>query len=92
VDVDAEAAAVNGNPTARLGGSYSWTNLSTFSSHGGKLIFYHGVSDPSFSPKDRIDYYQSMAVANGGADKVADWSRLFLSPGMGHCGGGSAAG
>jgi feruloyl esterase len=31
-----------------------------------------------------------MTAANGGASKVTDWSRLFLSPGMGHCGGGSA--
>jgi hypothetical protein len=32
-----------------------------------------------------------MTTANGGASKVMEWSRLFLSPGMGHCGGGSAA-
>ena len=90
-DVDAEAATVNANPTSRVGDSYSWTNLSSFSSHGGKLIFFHGVSDPWFSAKDTIDYYQRLGVANGGAAKVADWSRVFLSPGMGHCGGGSAA-
>jgi feruloyl esterase len=32
-----------------------------------------------------------MSMANGGEEKVKNWSRLFLSPGMGHCGGGSAA-
>ncbi len=32
-----------------------------------------------------------MTAANGGRDKVMESSRLFLSPGMGHCGGGSAA-
>jgi hypothetical protein len=90
-DVDAEAAVANGNPTARLADSYSWTNLSSFSSHGGKLIFYHGVSDPWFSAKDTIDYSERMAAANGGADTVSNWSRVFLLPGMGHCGGGSAA-
>jgi hypothetical protein len=88
--VDADAATVDNNPTARIGDSYSWVNLNSFSSHGGKLIFYHGVSDPWFSAKDTIDYYQRMTAANGGASKVTDWSRLFLSPGMGHCGGGSA--
>jgi feruloyl esterase len=31
-----------------------------------------------------------MSTANGGDAKVKDWSRLFLSPGMGHCSGGSA--
>jgi len=90
-DVDAEAAVADNNPTSRIGDSYSWVNLSTFSSHGGKLIFYHGLSDPWFSAKDTIDYYQRMTAANGGESKVKDWSRLFLSPGMGHCGGGSAA-
>ena len=82
---------MNSNPTALIGDSWTWTNLSTFSSHGGKLIFYHGVSDPWFSAKDTIDYYQRMSTANGGEAKVKDWSRLFLSPGMGHCSGGSAA-
>ena len=90
-DVDAEAARANTNPTALIGDSSTWTNLSTFSSHGGKLIFYHGISDPWFSAKDTIDYYQRMSTANGGETKVKDWSRLFLSPGMGHCSGGSAA-
>jgi feruloyl esterase len=31
-----------------------------------------------------------MAAANGGADKVSEWSRLYLVPGMGHCAGGPA--
>jgi feruloyl esterase len=90
-NIDAEAAAANANPSSRLGDTASWTNLSTFSSHGGKLIFYHGVSDPWFSAKDTIDYYQRMTAANGGEAKVKNWSRLFLSPGMGHCNGGSSA-
>jgi Tannase and feruloyl esterase len=66
------------------------TNLSTFSGNGGKLIFFHGDSDPWFSPLDTLDYYKSLATANGGAEKVAGWSRFFLVPGMTHCGGGPA--
>ena len=66
------------------------TNLSTFSGRGGKLIFFHGDSDPWFSPLDTLGYYQSLGAANGGADKVAEWSRMFLVPGMAHCGGGPA--
>jgi pimeloyl-ACP methyl ester carboxylesterase len=66
------------------------TNLSTFSGNGGKLIFFHGDSDPWFSPLDTLDYYRSLGPANGGAEKVAEWSRLFLVPGMAHCGGGPA--
>jgi len=66
------------------------TNLSTFSGDGGKLIFFHGDSDPWFSPLDTLEYYKSLAATNGGADKVTEWSRMFLVPGMGHCGGGLA--
>jgi len=66
------------------------TNLSTFSGDGGKLIFFHGDSDPWFSPLDTLEYYKSLAATNGGGDKVTEWSRMFLVPGMGHCGGGLA--
>ena len=66
------------------------TNLSTFSLSGGKLIFFHGDSDPWFSPLDTLRYYQSLAATNGGADEVSEWSRMFLVPGMAHCGGGPA--
>ncbi len=60
---------VEDNPTARIGDSYTWVNLNSFSSHGGKLLFYHGLSDPWFSAKDTIDYYQRMTAANGGESK-----------------------
>ncbi|HTU46644.1 MAG TPA: tannase/feruloyl esterase family alpha/beta hydrolase [Bryobacteraceae bacterium] len=63
-------------------------NLSTFSLNGGKLIFFHGGSDPWFSALDTLDYYKSLAATDGGSDRVAQWSRIFLVPGMAHCGGG----
>jgi feruloyl esterase len=85
-DVDREAIAAE-NP---LVDSVA-TNLTTFSQRGGKLLFFHGVSDPWFSAKDTLEYYQRMSAANGGAEKVPAWSRIFLVPGMGHCGGGEAA-
>jgi pimeloyl-ACP methyl ester carboxylesterase len=66
------------------------TNLSTFSASGGKILFFHGDSDPWFSPLDTLEYYKSLAATNGGADKVAEWSRMYLVPGMRHCGGGQA--
>jgi feruloyl esterase len=89
VDVDKEALTLARDPRA-VGDTKSWTNLSTFSAHGGKLLFYHGASDPWFSALDTIDYYEKMSADNGGMDKVAAWSRLFLVPGMGHCAGGQA--
>jgi hypothetical protein len=48
------------------------------------------MSDPWFSPLDTVGYYEKMSKENGGLDKVKDWSRLFLVPGMGHCQGGTA--
>jgi feruloyl esterase len=89
-DVDAEAATQAANPQAILSDTASWTNLNTFSGHGGKLIFFHGMSDPWFSANDTIDYYTRMEAASGGAQQVQSWSRLFLSPGMGHCAGGQS--
>ena len=83
MDVDERAAAVFANPQMQLTATSSWTNLNTFSAHGGKLIFYHGASDPWFSALDTVDYYERMTSANGGAAVVMDWSRLFLVPGHG---------
>ncbi len=73
---------------AAAGDTFLWTNLSTFSGHGGKLIFYHGMSDPWFSALDTVDYYKRLIRDNGGPEKVSEWSRLFLVPGMCHCSGG----
>jgi hypothetical protein len=90
MNVDQEAMAAS-TPAAFVGDSAYWTLLNTFSNNGGKLIFYHGVSDPWFSAQDTARYYEQLVNDNGGKDKVSQWSRLFLVPGMGHCGGGSAA-
>jgi pimeloyl-ACP methyl ester carboxylesterase len=89
MDVD-KAALAAADAFAAVGDS-TWTNLSTFKGNGGKLIFFHGVSDPWFSAMDTQEYYQTMAEESGGLEKVFDWSRLFLVPGMGHCSGGEKA-
>jgi Tannase and feruloyl esterase len=87
IDQEAMTAAT---PTAFVGDSAYWTLLNTFSNNGGKLIFYHGVSDPWFSAQETARYYDQLVKDNGGQEKVSPWSRLFLVPGMGHCAGGSA--
>src|SRR5688500_10616869 len=88
MDVDARAALAAADPDEALAATSRWTNLNTFSNHGGKLMFFHGVSDPWFSALDTIDYYERMTKANGGPATVSNWSRLYLAPGMGHCTGG----
>jgi feruloyl esterase len=89
MDVDKEAIAA-ATPAAAVGDTAHWTQLNTFSEHGGKLIFFHGVSDPWFSARDTVRYYEELVAHNGGAEAVSKWSRLFLVPGMGHCAGGPA--
>jgi feruloyl esterase len=90
-DPDAAVRWADGNEPSALTDTFGWTNMTTFVNRGGKMIFYHGVSDPTFSALDTVDYYNRLAGAKGGADAVRRWSRLFLVPGMGHCGGGSLA-
>jgi len=63
-------------------------NMEPFFSHGGKLLLYHGWSDPLVPTLDMIQYYRNVVDATGGSSKASDRVRLFLAPGMGHCGGG----
>ena len=88
MDVDAAVDRARADPAESLSATSQWTNLNTFSGGGGKLIFWHGVSDPWFSALDTVDYYERMTKANSGPEPVRNWSRLYLAPGMGHCGGG----
>jgi hypothetical protein len=85
MEVDVEGEALAG--IQPLVDSMS-TNLTTFSARGGKLIFYHGDSDPWFSPLDTFSYFKDLTAANGGLDAVSKWSQFYFVPGMGHCGGG----
>jgi tannase/feruloyl esterase len=62
-------------------------NLKPFQSRGGKLILYHGWSDAAIAPANTIDYYQSV-VARMGQSSTGSFVRLFMVPGMQHCGGG----
>ena len=86
MNVDAEAVRAH-DGRAMAGDTNAWTSLSSFRGHGGKLIFFHGVSDPWFSAQDTVQYYERLPADNA-PEPVAGWSRLFLVPGMGHCSGG----
>ena len=63
-------------------------NMKPFFSHGGKLLLYHGWSDPNVPTLNTIKYYKSVVDAMGGTSNASNSVRLFLEPGMGHCGGG----
>ncbi len=63
-------------------------DLSAFKARQGRLILYHGLSDPSFSALDTVDWYERL---NRNENSRADvHARLFLVPGMNHCSGGPA--
>jgi hypothetical protein len=62
-------------------------NLAAFKAHGGKLIIYHGWNDPAISALNTINYYGSV-VAKMGQQNVDTFVRVFMVPGMQHCGGG----
>ena len=62
-------------------------NLGGYAGHGGKLLMYHGWNDQLIAPQNSIDYYNSVATTLGAA-KTQTFVRLFMAPGMQHCGGG----
>jgi feruloyl esterase len=62
-------------------------DLSRFQARGGKLIVYHGWSDAAISPLNAINYYRSVQEKMGA--KADGFVRLFMVPGMQHCGGGT---
>jgi feruloyl esterase len=65
-------------------------DLTAFKARGGKLLLYTGWADPLIPAADLVNYYESMQKTMGGAQATADFARLFMVPGMGHCAGGNA--
>jgi len=61
-------------------------NLKPFFDRGGKLLIWHGWSDPQVPAENSIIYFTNVlkTVGAGAEDSAA----LFLLPGVSHCGGG----
>ncbi len=62
-------------------------DLSAFKKAGGKLILWHGWADQHISPMYTILYYEAMQNQMG-QTTVDEFARMYLVPGVGHCGGG----
>ena len=88
---DALAARLNANTA----------DLEEFKSHGGKLLLTHGFADPRVPTLNTVAYYERLIASQmreGRHDererkealrRTQEFARLFLPPGVGHCGGGA---
>ena len=87
---DPQSFAMLHGASHRLGPILNSTDpdLTAFKRLGGKLIMYHGWIDANITPRNSIAYYQAVQEAMGGEPETQSFVRLFMAPGMGHCGGG----
>ncbi len=78
--------------TQRTGEALNATSpdLTPFTSRGGRLILYHGWNDPGIPALSTISYYDAVLAAMG-PKKMDEAVRLYMVPGMLHCGGGPGA-
>jgi len=63
-------------------------DLRAFAALGGKLIIFHGLADALVPPAQSVAFYNQQARAFGGIAKLQRTARLFMAPGVMHCGGG----
>ena len=78
----------NFSNTTRYASSYldaTSTDYSAFKNRGGKMIIYHGWNDPALSAFATIEHYNAAKKEDG---EIGEYIRLFLLPGVLHCGGG----
>lgn len=88
-DVPFTAAGFNKIMSA-TGNTLDATNpdLTAFRNAGGKLLLWHGLADPAISPIGTVAYYQAVQDRMGGPAATRKFARLYLLPGVNHCGGG----
>ena len=66
------------------------TRIEPFLRRGGKLIFYHGLSDSGPPWPYTLKYFRDVARRHGGIKHAGDFMKLYLVPNMGHCSGNIA--
>jgi feruloyl esterase len=81
-DIDKTIQADDGLTDARN------PDIKPFLAHKGKLLLYHGWSDQLVPTETTISYYEDVAKKMGGVSRIDQQVRMFLAPGMAHCGGG----
>jgi len=100
-DFDQDVDIIDDDMAARLNANTA--DLGEFQAHGGKLILWHGFADPQIPTLNTIDYYERLIASQipghkhgrgerkEGHRRTQEFARLFLAPGVGHCGGGAGA-
>jgi feruloyl esterase len=98
-DFDHDMDTLDEAMAARLNANTA--DLEEFKSHGGKLILTHGFADPVVPPLNTVAYYERLIASQAregrhdegerkeGLRRTQEFARLFLAPGVGHCGGGA---
>jgi hypothetical protein len=78
---------------AELGGLLNTDNpdLSTLQASGAKLLTWHGMGDEVIPFQNTVSYRKKVEAIMGGAHVVDEFYRVFLAPGVEHCGGGMGA-
>ena len=60
--------------------------MTTVKKTGSKLIVWHGLADQMIFLHGTINYYNRVQRLMGGTHETTDFARLFLAPGVTHCG------
>ena len=84
-DFDFEADPASLEPMGKVYNSDS-PDLSAFTEAGGRMIVWHGWADAIVTPYKTVEWYEALAEASGGEEKLAEHVRLFMIPGLDHCG------
>ncbi len=66
-------------------------DLRRFNTTGAKLIMFTGWNDAIEGVANTVDYYETAERIAGGRPTTQNFFRLFVIPGMEHCGGGDGA-
>jgi tannase/feruloyl esterase len=82
-NIDTDLAKIE---TARTVLDATNADLTRFKARGGKMVSYFGWADPALNPLMGVRYYENVTRQMG--PSTADFYRLFMVPGMFHCGGG----
>jgi feruloyl esterase len=98
-DFDRDMDTVDDAMAARLNANTA--DLEEYKSHGGKLLLFHGFADPVVPTLNTIAYYERLITSQTrkgrhdegerkeGLQRTQEFARLFLQPGVGHCGSGA---